>query len=53
MCIKRIIVYLLIPFLSLLMSACGGGGGGDTAAAVTPTNTDCVLSTSKIGDCKI
>jgi hypothetical protein len=51
MCIKRIIVYLLIPFLSLLMSACGGGG--DTAAAVTPTNTDCVLSTSKIGDCKI
>jgi hypothetical protein len=35
----------------LLLSACGGGGGSDTTAA--PPNTDCVLGTSKIGECTI
>lgn len=48
--IRRIIIYLLITFFSLLMSACGGGGD---AAATAPANTDCVLGTSKIGECTI
>ena len=38
MSIKRIIFYLLIPFLSLLMSACSGGGSGE--ATVDPASSD-------------
>ena len=56
----------LLVTLNLSLIACGGGG--DTAAAAPadeptdepadeitaqPTNTDCVLGTSKSGDCTI
>ena len=41
----------LVLFVLILIQGCSSGGG-DTAA-VTPTNTDCVLGTSKVGDCSL
>lgn len=40
--IRRIIVYLLIPFFSLLMSACGSGGSSEAAVdpAVVPASSN-------------
>ena len=56
MVIRKPIGYLLVLLCCFLFSSCGGGG--DTAAEAitptpTPTNTDCVLGVSKIGDCTI
>jgi hypothetical protein len=50
--IITLVILLGFTMIFLGLSSCGGGGG-DTAAAVTPTNTDCVLGTSNIGDCTI
>jgi len=50
MIIRKPIGCLLVLLCCFLFSACGGSG--DTAA-VAPTNTDCVLGTSKIGDCSL
>ena len=50
MIIKKPIGYLLVLICCFLFSACGGDG--DTAAAA-PTDTDCVLGASKIGDCTL
>ena len=36
--------------LLLIVAGCGGGGGSDP---VPLANTDCVIGTSTIGDCKI
>ena len=36
--------------LLFALTACGGGGGSDDAAEA---NTNCVVGSSKIGDCKI
>ena len=51
MIIRKPIGCLLVLFCCFLFSACGGGG--DTAAAAAPTNTDCVLGASKVGDCTL
>jgi hypothetical protein len=40
---------ILLVILAML-SACGGGGGSDNEAE---TSTNCVLGSSKIGECKI
>ena len=39
-----------IAALTLLLVVAGCGGGSDP---VPPANTDCVLGSSTIGDCKI
>lgn len=44
-------LFFIIMF-SLLIVSCGDGDDGDTPNTGT-TNTDCVLGTSKIGDCTI
>ena len=50
MIIRKPIGYFLVLLCCFLFSACGGGG--DTAAAA-PTDTDCVLGVSKVGDCTL
>jgi hypothetical protein len=37
--------------LLLIVAGCGGGGGGSDPVPLA--NTDCVIGTSTIGDCKI
>ena len=41
--------FFAVMVLSLYLVGCGGGGGSDDPE----TSTNCVLGTSKIGDCKI
>ena len=40
--------FVAVMVLSLYLVGCGGGGADDPE-----TSTNCVLGTSKIGDCKI
>ena len=49
---KRISLITLSSTL-LLLAGCGGSGGDSGAAVNTPTGTECVLGTSKIGECTI
>jgi hypothetical protein len=51
--IITLVILLGFTMIFLGLSSCGGGGGDTAASAVTPTNTDCVLGTSKIGECNI
>ena len=51
MIIRKPIGYLLVLLCCFLVPACGDGG--DTATAAAPTNTDCVLGVSDIGDCTL
>ena len=44
---KLIYLFGIVFVLALLISACGGGGSDPT------TNTNCVLGSSNIGECKI
>jgi hypothetical protein len=45
---KTIYHLFVIIIFSVLIASCGGSGGdGETA------NTDCVIGTSKIGDCTL
>ena len=44
--LRRVIYF---TSLLLLLAACGGGGGGSSPQS----NTDCVLGSSSIGECKI
>jgi len=46
---RKTIYHLIIAVLiSVFIISCGGGGGGSTS-----TNNDCMLGTSKLGDCTI
>jgi hypothetical protein len=37
----------------LLLTACGGGGGDSGSSPVPENNTNCILGSSTIGECKI
>ena len=47
--VERSGLFFATIVLSLLLTACGGGGSDP----VPETNTNCVLGSSTIGDCKI
>jgi hypothetical protein len=46
---KTIYHLFVIIIFSMLITSCGGDGSGDGETA----NTDCVIGTSKIGDCTL
>lgn len=51
---KRTIYHLsFVIIFSVLIVSCGSSGGDGEVANIAPVNTDCVLGTSKIGDCTL